>query len=105
MNSTTLPTAWAWTDWSSAREPDGGLGCAVLARRLMLEQVSVLNMDLDGVVHQIEGGALQSLSWARQEHVGFDAQSITRSDWGSDLALRFNDDTPSERRQRCSKIG
>jgi len=84
-----------------ARYKNTGAWCAVLARVQVLEQVRVLNLDLavdvgmvvdlDGVVNQIEGGALQSLSWTLKEQVGFDAQSVTTCDWVSYPVLRFNE--------------
>ncbi len=84
-----------------ARYKNSGAWCAVLARIQVGEQVSVLNLDLavdvgmvvdlDGVINQIEGGALQSLSWTLKEQVGFDSQSVTTCDWNSYPVLRFHE--------------
>lgn len=45
----------------------------------------------DGVVNQIEGGILQSLSWSTLEEVTFDTTHITSLDWGGYPILRFVD--------------
>jgi CO/xanthine dehydrogenase Mo-binding subunit len=84
-----------------ARYKNSGAWCAVLARVEVGEHVKVLNLDLavdvgmvvdlDGVVNQIEGGALQSLSWTLKEQVGFDAQNVTTVNWSTYPILRFNE--------------
>jgi CO/xanthine dehydrogenase Mo-binding subunit len=84
-----------------ARYKNSGAWCAVLVRVQVGEQVSVVNLDLavdvgmvvdlDGVINQIEGGALQSLSWTLKEQVGFDTQSVTTLDWSSYPVLRFHE--------------
>lgn len=38
-------------------------------------------MDPDGIVNQLEGGAMQSLSWTLKEAVTFDRDSVTSVDW------------------------
>jgi CO/xanthine dehydrogenase Mo-binding subunit len=43
----------------------------------------------DGVRNQIEGGILQSLSWAMFEGVTFDSTRITSIDWSTYPILRF----------------
>ena len=43
----------------------------------------------DGVRNQIEGGILQSLSWAMFEGVTFDTTRITSIDWSTYPILRF----------------
>jgi len=43
----------------------------------------------DGIRNQIEGGLLQSLSWALCEEVTFDEQRVTSRDWASYPILRF----------------
>ncbi len=45
----------------------------------------------DGIVNQIEGGIVQSLSWTLHEAVGFDRARITSRDWGGYPILRFPD--------------
>jgi CO/xanthine dehydrogenase Mo-binding subunit len=43
----------------------------------------------DGIVNQVEGGILQSLSWTLFEEVRFDRSRITSLDWASYPILRF----------------
>ena len=84
-----------------ARYKNSGAWCAVLARVQVGEQVRVLNLDLavdvgmvvdlDGVLNQIEGGALQSMSWALKEEVAFDAEGVTSRDWSTYPVLRFSE--------------
>jgi CO/xanthine dehydrogenase Mo-binding subunit len=84
-----------------ARYKNSGAWCAVLARVRVEQQVQVLNLDivvdvgmvvdLDGVINQIEGGALQSVSWTLKEQVGFDAQGVTSADWTTYPVLRFSE--------------
>ena len=84
-----------------ARYKNTGAWCAVLARVRVEQQVQVLNLDivvdvgmvvdLDGVINQIEGGAIQSVSWTLKEQVGFDAHSITSADWTTYPVLRFSE--------------
>jgi CO/xanthine dehydrogenase Mo-binding subunit len=45
----------------------------------------------DGIVNQIEGGIVQSLSWTLHEAVSFDRTRITSRDWGGYPILRFPD--------------
>ncbi|WP_342249185.1 xanthine dehydrogenase family protein molybdopterin-binding subunit [Sphingomonas sp. OTU376] len=45
----------------------------------------------DGIRNQVEGGIIQSLSWATREAVSFDATRRTSFDWGSYPILRFED--------------
>ncbi len=82
-----------------ARYKNTGAWCAVLARVQVGQDVRVLNLDLavdvgmvvdlDGVINQIEGGAIQSVSWTLKEQVRFDAQHVTSADWPGYLVLRF----------------
>jgi nicotinate dehydrogenase subunit B len=44
----------------------------------------------DGLVNQIEGGIIQSMSWTLYERVTFDATRITSIDWSTYPILRFN---------------
>lgn len=44
----------------------------------------------DGLKNQIEGGIVQSISWAMEETVQFDAKHITSLNWASYPILRFN---------------
>ena len=45
----------------------------------------------DGIRNQVEGGILQSLSWAMFEEVTFDDSKRTSFDWGSYPIMRFSD--------------
>lgn len=48
-------------------------------------------INLDGIKNQIEGGMIQSASWALLEEVKFDAQHVTSLDWAGYPILRFPD--------------
>jgi CO/xanthine dehydrogenase Mo-binding subunit len=82
-----------------ARYKNTGAWCAVIARVQVGQDVRVLNLDLavdvgmvvdlDGVINQIEGGAIQSVSWTLKEQVRFDAQGVTSADWPGYPVLRF----------------
>ncbi len=45
----------------------------------------------DGVINQVEGGAVQSASWALRERVRFDRAKITSVNWDSYPVLRFGE--------------
>jgi CO/xanthine dehydrogenase Mo-binding subunit len=45
----------------------------------------------DGVINQVEGGAIQSASWALRERVRFDRTRITSVSWDTYPILRFTD--------------
>jgi CO/xanthine dehydrogenase Mo-binding subunit len=44
----------------------------------------------DGIVNQIEGAILQSMSWTLYESVAFDERRITSIDWSTYPILRFS---------------
>jgi CO/xanthine dehydrogenase Mo-binding subunit len=48
-------------------------------------------IDPDGLVNQLEGGAVQSLSWTLKEAVEFGRDGVTSSDWDSYPILRFSE--------------
>ena len=48
-------------------------------------------VDLDGVINQTEGGALQGMSWALKEAVQFDHTRITTQSWADYPILRFSE--------------
>jgi len=50
----------------------------------------------DGVINQVEGGAVQSASWTLREQVQFDRDKITSASWDSYPILRFTE-TPEVR--------
>lgn len=45
----------------------------------------------DGIVNQIEGGAIQATSWTLREEVGFDRTRVTSDSWESYPILRFSE--------------
>jgi len=45
----------------------------------------------DGVINQVEGGAVQSTSWATRERVRFDRARITSVNWDTYPVLRFTE--------------
>jgi len=75
--------------------------CAAVAEVEALDDVRVrriwLAVDVgtvinpDGVVNQVEGGAVQSASWATRERVAFDRAKITSVSWDSYPVLRFTE--------------
>ena len=107
--------------WGSGhRGPDVGLGvgltryknrgawCAVVAevqaetsvrvRRLTIAVDVGLVVNPDGVVNQIEGGALQALSWTTKEQVRFDARTVTSRTWEEYPILTFREVPPVDPR-------
>lgn len=50
----------------------------------------------DGVINQIEGGIIQSLSWTLKEEVKFDETRVISEDWASYPILTFNEVPPIE---------
>ena len=48
----------------------------------------------DGVRNQIEGGAVQALSWTVKERVRFDRERITSTSWETYPILRFSEIPP-----------
>src|SRR5436190_10960677 len=84
-----------------ARYKNTGAYCAVVAEVEGAEDVSVKRLTIavdvgeainpDGVINQIEGGAIQATSWVLKERVRFDRQRITSSSWSSYPILRFSE--------------
>jgi nicotinate dehydrogenase subunit B len=67
----------------------------------------------DGVVNQVEGGAVQSASWALRERVRFDRTKITSVNWETYPILRFTEvpdvavrivDAPGERETGAGEV-
>ena len=48
-------------------------------------------VDLDGVINQFEGGAIQATSWTLKEQVAFDADGVTSNGWERYPVLRFSE--------------
>ena len=109
-----LNQAVAMAGWPrAARDPGRGQGlavarykgtgawCAVVAeveagatlelRRLYIAVDVGLAVNPDGVVAQIEGGAIQACSWALKEAVQFSAEGISSDSWASYPILRFSE--------------
>ena len=105
------------SDWSrEAPGPDTGRGvgyaryknvggyCAVVAEVEATTAVRVTRLTIaadvglvitpDGVRNQLEGGALQSLSWTTKEQVRFDSRSVTSTTWETYPILTFADVPP-----------
>ncbi|HVD29104.1 MAG TPA: molybdopterin cofactor-binding domain-containing protein, partial [Mycobacteriales bacterium] len=87
-----------------ARYKNRGAWCAVVAeveaqasvrvRRLTVAVDVGLVVNPDGVVNQIEGGALQALSWTTKEQVRFDARTVTSRTWEDYPILTFSEVPP-----------
>jgi CO/xanthine dehydrogenase Mo-binding subunit len=83
-----------------ARYKNAGAYCAVVAEVEAEAQIRVTRLTIavdvglvvnpDGVVNQIEGGALQSLSWTTLEQVHFDRQQVTSQTWEEYPILTFD---------------
>ncbi len=84
-----------------ARYKNTGAWCAVAALVEAGESLRVLHLDLavdvgqvidlDGVINQTEGGALQSMSWTLKESVAFDRTRVLTRSWGDYPVLRFSE--------------
>jgi CO/xanthine dehydrogenase Mo-binding subunit len=84
-----------------ARYKNTGAYCAVVAEIEGAEDIRVKRLTIavdvgeainpDGVVNQIEGGAIQATSWVLKERVRFDRQRITSNTWTDYPILRFNE--------------
>jgi CO/xanthine dehydrogenase Mo-binding subunit len=100
-------------NWKPDRKPGRGYGigfgrykntgayCAVIAEIEGAEDISVKRLTIavdvgeainpDGVINQIEGGAIQATSWVLKERVRFDRQRITSNTWTDYPILRFSE--------------
>src|SRR6202165_2625835 len=84
-----------------ARYKNTGAYCAVVAEIEGAEDISVKRLTIavdvgeainpDGVINQIEGGAIQATSWVLKERVRFDTQRITSTTWNDYPILRFSE--------------
>ena len=50
-----------------------------------------LAINPDGVINQIEGGIVQSISWTLKEEAGFDGCRVTTRNWDAYRILRFSE--------------
>ena len=65
---------------------------AIRVRRLWITADAGRVIDPDGLRNQLEGGAVQALSWCLKEAVAFDAEGAVASrDWESYPILRFSE--------------
>jgi CO/xanthine dehydrogenase Mo-binding subunit len=100
-------------NWKPAKKPGAGYGagfarykntgayCAAIAEIEGDEDIRVKRLTLavdvgeainpDGVINQIEGGAIQATSWVLKERVRFDSERITSSNWTDYPILRFSE--------------
>ena len=103
-------------DWGSSIATDRGRGigfarykglgawCAVVAEVEAVEEVRVTGLWIavdcgrvispDGVENQIEGGAIQAMSWTLRERVRFDAGAVSSNTWEDYPIVRFVDTPP-----------
>ena len=63
----------------------------IRVRRLWLAVDVGRAINPDGVINQVEGGAVQSASWTVREQVRFDRDQVTSASWDSYPILRFTD--------------
>lgn len=100
-----------WDEWTSAEGRGHGIGfakyknlgayCAVVAEVEVEDEVRVkrlfiavdvgLVVNPNGVVNQIEGGAIQSTSWTLKEQVKLDSRGITSLGWEDYPILKFSE--------------
>ena len=66
-------------------------GTDIRVRRLWLAVDVGRVINPDGVINQVEGGAVQSASWTLREQVRFDRDTITSAAWDSYPILRFTE--------------
>lgn len=84
-----------------ARYKSKGAYCAVVAEVEVTHQVNVRRLwvvadigeiiHADGAISQLEGGAIQSTSWALKEQAHWDNQHITSTHWDAYPILRFSE--------------
>jgi CO/xanthine dehydrogenase Mo-binding subunit len=84
-----------------ARYKNTGAYCAVVAEVEGDQDISVKRLTIavdvgeainpNGVINQIEGGAIQATSWVLKERVRFDHQRITSNSWTTYPILRFSE--------------
>ncbi|MGY4603144.1 CO/xanthine dehydrogenase Mo-binding subunit [Bradyrhizobium sp. USDA 4474] len=84
-----------------ARYKNSGAYCAAIAEIESAEDIRVRRLTLavdvgeainpDGVINQIEGGAIQATSWVLKERVRFDRTHITSTSWTDYPILTFSE--------------
>jgi nicotinate dehydrogenase subunit B len=83
------------------RYKNTGAYCAVIAEIEGSDDISVKRLTIavdvgeainpDGVINQVEGGAIQATSWVLKERVRFDRERITSNTWNDYPILRFSE--------------
>jgi CO/xanthine dehydrogenase Mo-binding subunit len=101
---TTSPAGDAGRGFGYARYKNSSAYCAVVADVEVTTRVVVTRLTLavdvgrtvnpDGVRNQIEGGAIQSMSWTTAEQVRFDAHDVTSRTWEGYPIVAFPDVPP-----------
>ncbi|MEH2591250.1 xanthine dehydrogenase family protein molybdopterin-binding subunit [Bradyrhizobium sp. AZCC 1721] len=108
-----IRAAAARAGWKPEKQPGIGHGigfgrykntgayCAAIAEIESAEEINVRKLTLavdvgeainpDGVINQIEGGAIQATSWVLKERVRFDRERITSTSWTEYPILRFSE--------------
>ena len=66
-------------------------GKTLRARRLAIVADVGAVINPDGVVNQLEGGAIQAASWTLREQVRFDRERVTSTTWETYPILRFSE--------------
>jgi CO/xanthine dehydrogenase Mo-binding subunit/aerobic-type carbon monoxide dehydrogenase small subunit (CoxS/CutS family) len=74
---------------AAVAEVEAGTDIRVRSLWLAVDVGRVINPD--GVVNQVEGGAVQSASWTLREQVRFDRDRITSATWDTYPIIRFMD--------------
>jgi CO/xanthine dehydrogenase Mo-binding subunit len=84
-----------------SRYKNSGAYCAAIAEVEVGEDIRVRKLTLavdvgeainpDGVINQVEGGAIQATSWVLKERVRFDSTRITSNSWTDYPILRFSE--------------
>ena len=84
-----------------SRYKNTGAYCAAIAEVEVGDDIRVRKLTLavdvgeainpDGVINQIEGGAIQATSWVLKERVRFDTSRITSTTWTDYPILRFSE--------------
>jgi len=107
----TAATRAGWGDWKAAEGRGHGIGfakyknlgayCAVIAEVEAEQEVRVtrlviavdvgLTINPDGVMNQIEGGAIQSTSWTLKEQVKLGTYGIASLGWEDYPILKFSE--------------
>ena len=78
----------AWSAWAVELDVDPATG-GVSVQRVVVGQDCGLIVNPAGVVHQIHGNVLQTISRTLKEYVRFDSRGVTSLEWGAYPILTF----------------